>query len=279
MATMTRLVASAEALAVLAARLRAHVEGIDLDPDIEAALDGILAELGVDVAALDDAERLGVGLMARSWLRQAVDLVENPGRPPGWGFDDPVILRSQGRSSATIAPAFAQVPELAEALDGDGAALLDVGAGVAGLSVAFCRQFPHVRVVGLEPWAVPREMALEAIAGLEDRIEIRDQRVEELDDDGVYDVAWVPGPFLSPAIVPTALERVRDALKPGGYIVFGLYASPPDPLAQRLVALRTIRGGGDPTTDASVLTAAGFRNARELERTWATPLRFILGVR
>ena len=102
-------------------------------------------------------------------------------------------------------------------------------------------------MVGLEPWAVPREMA--EIEGY--NVEMRDQRVEDLDDDGVYDIAWVPGPFLPPAIVPTALERVRAALKPGGYIVFGLYDSPPDPLAQRLVALRTIRGGGDPTTDAS----------------------------
>lgn len=110
-------------------------------------------------------------------------------------------------------------------------------------------------------------------------VELRDQRVEDLADEDVYDVVWIPGPFLPSAIVPTALERVRAALKPGGYVVFGLYDSPPDPLAHRLVALPTIRGGGDPTTDASALTAAGFRDARELERTWATPLRFILGVR
>ena len=216
---MTRLVASAEALAALAARLRADVEGIALDPEIESALDEILAELGVDVAALSDAERLGVGLMARSWLRQAADLVEKPDRPRGWSFDDPIILRSQGRSSATIAPAFAQVPELDAALSADGAVLLDVGAGVGGLSVAFCRQFPGLRVVGLEPWDVPREMA--EIDGYD--VELRDQRVEDLTDEAVYDVAWVPGPFLPPEILPTAFSRVHAALKPGGYVVFGLY--------------------------------------------------------
>ena len=48
MATMARLAASAEALAALAARLRADVEDIALHPEIEAALDGIVAELGVD---------------------------------------------------------------------------------------------------------------------------------------------------------------------------------------------------------------------------------------
>ena len=167
------------------------------------------------------------------------------------------------------------MPELNAALSADGAVLLDVGAGVGGLSVAFCHQFPGLRVVGLEPWDVPREMA--EIDGYD--VELRDQRVEDLTDEAVYDVAWVPGPFLPPEILPTAFSRVHAALKPGGYIVFGLYYGPPDPLAQRLVALRTIRGGGDPTTDASALTAAGFRDARELERTWATPLRFFIGVR
>ena len=156
----------------------------------------------------------------------------------------------------------------------EGAALLDVGAGIGALSVAFRRQWPGLRVVGLEPWDVPR-----AMAELEDGIELRDQRIEDLTETGVYDVVWLPGPFLSPAILPAALERTHAALKPGGYVVLGLYDSPPDPLARQLVALRTIRGGGDPATDASALTAAGFRDARELERTWATPIRFILGVR
>jgi hypothetical protein len=41
---MARLSASAEALAALAARLRAGVEAIELRPEIEAALDGIVAE-------------------------------------------------------------------------------------------------------------------------------------------------------------------------------------------------------------------------------------------
>jgi len=67
MATMTRLVASAEALAALAARLRADVEGIALDPEIESALDEILAELGVDMTALSEAD-LG-SVRPRIWSR------------------------------------------------------------------------------------------------------------------------------------------------------------------------------------------------------------------
>ena len=82
--------------------------------------------------------------------------------------------------------------------------------------------------------------------------------------------------------MPTALERTRQALKPGGYVIFGQYAAPPEPLAQRLVALRTIRSGGRVLSAGeatAVLSAAGFDDVRELERTWAAPVRLVIGTR
>jgi hypothetical protein len=98
-------------------------------------------------------------------------------------------------------------------------------------------------------------------------------------DAEAYDVAWLAGPFLPPAIVPAALRRTFAALRPGGRVVFGLYAGPPDPLAQRLVALRTIRSGGHPASGeelTSELASAGFAGARELERTWPAPVRLVV---
>jgi SAM-dependent methyltransferase len=281
MATLARLTASAEALAALGAALRADTEGLALDPAVAAAVDGVVAELGIDPEALTPPERGTIALFARAFLRQAADLIDHPERPPGWGYEDPVVLLSLGRGSASIVSAFAQAPELVERLSRDGAALLDVGAGVAALSVEFCRAFPGLRVVGLEPWPPALRLGqLElADAGLSGRIELRAQRVEELADDGAYDVAWLAGPFLPPPIVPVALRRTFVALRPGGRVVFGLYAGPPDPLAQRLVALRTIRSGGHPATGdelAAALSSAGFAGARELERTWAAPVRLIV---
>jgi hypothetical protein len=81
-----------------------------------------------------------------------VDLVDHPEHPPGWAYEDEGVVVALGRGSASVAGAFAAVPELAAALSRPGAVFLDVGAGVAALSVAVCRQWPGVRVVGLEPW-------------------------------------------------------------------------------------------------------------------------------
>jgi SAM-dependent methyltransferase len=281
MTTLARLTASTEALAALGARLRADNEGLTLDPAIATAVDAVVAELGVDPDALSPAERGTIAMFARAFLRQAGDMIDHPERPPGWGYEDPVVLLSLGRGSASIVSAFTAVPELAEPLGRDGAALLDVGAGVAALSVAFCRTFPQLNVVGLEPWGPALRLGQTEVsdAGLSGRIELRAQRVEELADADAYDVAWLAGPFLPPAIVPAALQRTHAALKPGGRIAFGLYAAPPDPLAQRLVELRTVRSGGHHATSdelVAALDAAGFANPRELERTWASPVRLIV---
>ncbi len=284
MTTLARLTASAEALAALGARLRADTEGLALDPAIAAAVDRVVAEVGVDPGTLTPTESGTIALFARAFMRQAADLIDHPERPPGWGYEDPVVLLSLGRGSASIVSAFATVPELVELLEREGAELLDVGAGVAALSVAFCRAFEGLNVVGLEPWGPALRLGQREIseAGLSARVELRAQRVEELADVDAYDVAWLAGPFLPPAIVPAALQHTFTALKPGGRIVFGLYAGPPDPLAQRLVELRTIRSGGHHATSEELVDAlntAGFADARELERSWASPVRLIVAAK
>ncbi|HEY6891118.1 MAG TPA: class I SAM-dependent methyltransferase, partial [Solirubrobacter sp.] len=261
MQTMARLTASAEALAALGARMRADTEGIELDPAIEAALDGVLAELGIELSALEPAERSTVALFARAFLRQAVDLIDHPEREPGWAYEDPVVLLSLGRGSAAIADAVAEVGALDEVLSRPGAILLDVGAGVAALSVSLCKRWPGLRVVALEPWPPAFALARQTIEGVDGRIELRAQRVEELTDTAAYDAVWLPTPFLAPEVLPVALRRAFDALKPGGHVIYGLYGAPPDPLSQRLVALRTTRSGGAVATEAeacAALTAAGF---------------------
>src|ERR1700754_4927777 len=139
MTTLARLTASADALAALGARLRGDTEGLARGPAIAEAVDGVVAELGVDPDALTPTERGTVALFARAFLRQAADLIDHPERPPGWGYEDPVVLLSLGRGSASIVSAFAEVPELVRLLSRDDATLLDVRAGVAALSVAFCR--------------------------------------------------------------------------------------------------------------------------------------------
>lgn len=288
MAAVGRLVADAEALAALAARLRADAEGIDVPAAIAAALDPAVAELGLDLDALSDDERRTAAGFARAFLRQALDLAEHPERPPGWVHEDPGVLLTLGRASAVIASVIAsiapQLDGLEAALAAEGAAICDVGSGVGALSIALARTWPAARVVGLEPWAPSRRLAAEEIAaaGLGDRIEIRDHGVEDLGDRDAFDAVWLAGPFLPEPVLPAALERSLAALRPGGWLLFGAFAGPPDPLARRVMELRVVRAGGSPLPpEAAVarLQAAGYAEVRPIERTWQAPVDFVVGRR
>ena len=102
-----------------------------------------------------------------------------------------------------------------------GGVFLDVGVGVAELACAFCEAVPRSRVVGLDPLPQAIELATRTVAahGLGDRVELRHQGVEQLDDEKVFDLAWLPLPFIPLAVVVEGLARVRRALKPGGWLL------------------------------------------------------------
>ena len=271
--TVMRLGIAAEALSGLIARLRADVEGIELDPGVAAGLDAVVKRLGLDVAALSAEERGRVAMSARALLAQAADLAADPGRAPGWALEDPIVLMSTGRLSANIANVIAQIAPsldgLQETLEREGATFLDVGAGVAALSIALCETWPGLRVVGLEPW--PAAMALAeaqvAASDVADRVELRAVRVEDLAAGEAFDVAWLAGPFVPAAVVPTALESIHAALEPGGWLLFGRFAGPPDPLADAVTHLRVVRSGGTVAGGEEIGTlmqAAGLVDVREL---------------
>jgi SAM-dependent methyltransferase len=205
---------------------------------------------------------------------------------PGWGHDDPAILETQGvMSGRAIEPltrfVFPALAGLEERLAAPGAGFLDVGAGVAAVSIELCRRFPAVRAVGLEPAAAPRELARARVvaAGLADRIEIRDQLVQDLADSDAFDLVWLPLNFLPEPVAATALQTVRRALKPGGYVLISTLGVPQEggDLGDALAAFRTVLWGGAaiaPERAAALVEAAGFADVRTLPRTPArmTPL-------
>lgn len=288
--TVLRLSACAEALAALAARLHADVEDIELDAAVAAGMDEVVGRLGIDLAELTPEQRRRLAMSARSFLLQAADLLTDPGRAPGWSYEDPAVLLSTGKLSANIANVIAQIAPgldgLQEALEREGARFLDVGAGVAALSVALCETWPGLRVVGLEPWPPAYALAEEQVARSDvgARIELRRLRVEDLpaSDDGAFDVAWLAGPFMPPAAMPAALERLHDVLAPGGWLLFGRYAGPPDPLAEAVTRLRVVRSGGSVAGArqlGELLSAAGFDDVHEVQRTWQAPVAFSVGRR
>jgi len=282
MGQANRLLMRAQALAALTARLRLDELEVDGDPAVRAQLDRVVEALGLqeDCAALDTAERSVVVSFARTYLTQALDLVEDPARRGAWTFDDPVLLQAQGAASAVVARLLAE-----NGLVSPGARVLDVGTGVAGLAIALCETFPDTTVVGVDPWEPALALARENVvaAGLEDRVTLQATPVEELDDPDGFDLAWVPSFFIREAALDAAAARVLALLRPGGSIVVGApFSSEDEPLGTAVDDLFTIRAGGSvvPAGDMIArLERAGFSGAREVERSWDVPLRLVVAQR
>lgn len=284
-----RLNASVEGLAALVASLRVREEALEPGAPTAELLDRVVEQLGLEPATLDrltPEERQSTIAAARTFFRQAEDLMGDPGRPPGWGYDDPVVLQSQGRTSGLVATLLAGVApgigDLEACLRRAGARFLDVGTGVALMAVALCRAFPELHVVGIDVWRPALELADVNVrdAGLTGRIELREQSVAELDEAGAFDAAWISGPFLPRGVFEEALDRVATSLVGGGWMVVGLYAAPDDPLAGALDELRVVRSGGHPWRVDEVearLRAAGLCGVQPVERTWSAPIRFVVG--
>jgi SAM-dependent methyltransferase len=230
---------------------------------------GALAERPPALLAADGATTL---LQAADVVRRAAagELSDD-----GWRHTDPAVLQAQGTMSAGavaflerfVFPGAAGIPERLES----GAAFLDVGAGVGAVSIELCRRFPRLRAVGLEPAEAPLGLARRnvAAAGLEERLELRQLLIQDLDEVEAFDIAWLPLNFLPPAVIPVALERVCAALRPGGLLLLATLGGGGEDLRSAAARLRSVLWGGDalaPETVAALLEAAGFTDIAILDR-------------
>jgi SAM-dependent methyltransferase len=160
---------------------------------------------------LDPSQEAAALGTIQAFFRQACDLLDNPGRAPGWTYDDPTVLQAQGQLSRMgvrgIEKLAALRPGLQETLRQPGA-FLDVGTGVGWLAIEAARCWPALRVVGIDPWDRALALARENVAatGMGSRVELRSQRVELLPDIEAFTLAWLPGPFLSPDIVTPGVQ-------------------------------------------------------------------------
>lgn len=119
-----------------------------------------------------------------------------------------------------------------------------------------------------------------AAAGLTKRVELRLQDVTMLDEPEAYDAVWLPMPFLPKEIVPDVLDAASRALRPGGWVLPGVFGGPSDRLSELLVALRTVRSGGHPWeagTLLALLEDRGYASCQEVPRTWRLPVRSFAG--
>ena len=281
MTTVSRWLVAAEALAAVGAELSLLQAPEPGHPEMTGALQAVSAAAGLpDLSELPPPQREMLIRLIRMGLHQAADLVDDPGRPPGWTFTDPAILQGWGGGSAFIPGALAAAaPELAGVRS-----FLDVGTGIGLLAIAAAGVWPQATVVGIDIWGPALDAAAANVraAGLTDRITIRDQDVTVLDDVGAYDCAWFPTFFVTEAVFEAAMPRLCRAVRPGGWLVLGRTAPPPDPLAQATFALRTIRGGGaefDAKRLITSLETAGCTAVRVLPGQGPAPLEYVIGQR
>ena len=285
-----RLAAQTEALAALGAWLHLRSTGTTAVPDVERALEEVVSALGLTEAlAAASASELAAALSpVRAVFLQAVDLLSDPARAPGWSYTDADVLQSQGQASAAFAGVIRHVvapalPGLGERLAAHDAAFLDVGVGVGALAVAMSREWPAMRVVGIDTWDVALSIARRNVAdaGLEGRIELRQTPVEELVESRAFDLVWLPGPFLPRNVLVAALGRVREALRPGGWVILALDGGQ-DELSVALGRLRAVRSGGvalDADEALSLLAESGLVEASAITAQIGLPSLLVAGRR
>lgn len=207
---------------------------------------------------------------------------------PGWRHTDPRILQAQGTRSTTIAATCSDhvLPHL-DGLDltAPGAAFLDVGAGVAALTIEMCRRWPDLRAVGLEPWepALTEARANVATAQLGDRISLRTGGIETLSEDSVFDLAHVPVLFIPTEQVQEGTRRVRSALRPGGWVLLQVPDATGAGLMPAVLRLWCVLWGGDasmtPGRAEQLLREAGYQQVRTAPPLPGPPVRYVVGRR
>jgi 2-polyprenyl-3-methyl-5-hydroxy-6-metoxy-1,4-benzoquinol methylase len=277
---------SLETLAAIGAELRLRRDGLTGDARVRSLVQDVVHK--IDPTMLDGIDpsqaQAALGLI-RTSFRQAMDLLESPERGPGWVYEDPVVLDSQGQVSRLIvrgiAAAAGQRADLASTLQRPGT-FLDVGAGVGWLAIEVAQSWPTLNVVGLDAWPPALDLARKNLAqsSLAERVEFRLQRIEELRDQAVFALAWLPAPFIGEEAMAIALERVYQALQPGGWLIVGLYPPPPDELGQILTKLRIVRSGGHPWMATEIeerLRTIGFESIERFSPM--PPVLFVLGRR
>jgi cyclopropane fatty-acyl-phospholipid synthase-like methyltransferase len=115
-----------------------------------------------------------------------------------------------------------RLPALAARLQG-GARVLDVGCGAGWAVVQLAERFPRTSCVGIdvEPYSVRLARRLIEERGLADRCQARAMSVDQLGEDGAYDVvtSFLVVHEIAPSLKPAAFAAVAGALKPGGYFL------------------------------------------------------------
>jgi SAM-dependent methyltransferase len=268
---------AAGALTALGAALDVKAGGPPLDPIIGKRVQELLEAVGAGDLLNDIGPQQATTMraMIRAMYLNDAKLLFDKTRTTAWDHVEPEILESVGEIARSVhAQAFAReiVPAcegLAQRLSSKGAALLDVGVGVARSAIALAQMWPELRVVGIDPWEPSLRMARENVdqADLGNRIELRQQGIEALEDRDAFDFVWFANHFIPERLALPGLRRVLAALRPGGWVGLGVNNEGAPPPVLALARLREARWGGtqwSPAHAEKVLQEIGFADVRTL---------------
>lgn len=169
----------------------------------------------------------------------------------GWTHADESIIEAQGALTrlwtAKALPKLKFLPGLVGSLDRPGASLLDVGAGAAGLSITLCQAYPHLTAIALEPAEHPAQVGERHVrqAGLDNRIVLRRQRVEHMEDEEAFDLAFLPQMFLPDSVIAEAARRIFRSLRPGGWLLVAMLADEGQNITSSVNRLKNLLWGGN----------------------------------
>lgn len=273
-AKVRELAATAQAMGALGAELRLRQLGKDGDPRLRSALRAVVDKFGPEqIDALAPGQIATIVGQLTYALQEALDLIREPDRAPGWTYEDSSVLQERGRGSRAGARNFETIarqrPALATVLDGN-TKFLDVGTGTGWLAIECAKIWPRMQIVGIDIWEPALKIAESNVAneGLQDRITLRRQSINELSDQKAFDFIWVPTMFLPISIMDRITPRIVQALVPGGFVALGMFAAAPGPYGEDIRDLLTIRSGGHPWRPDELgnrLQSAGLRDVEYIE--------------
>jgi hypothetical protein len=260
---------------------------VAVDPDaaepLRSAAREVMAAAGLG-EALADAEALmfspaQLRSIAASPLLQGAALVNGS---HGWGSLGDAVMSAQGEASGSAGALFAHVvlphfPDLAERLASPGARMLDVGTGIGALAIGFAQAFPHLQVTGIDVLPRALELARDVLrrSPVASRVDLRRQDVADLTEDGAYDLAWVPAPFVPQPSLTAGIARIFTALRPGGLVMIGHGTFEGDDLPVSLTRFKTVAYGGTPLDApgaAALLQSHGFGSVQLLPTPPGAPV-------
>jgi SAM-dependent methyltransferase len=280
---------STQVLSALGLALEARLHGTSGDGEVVPRTDAVVEALGA-AAALQDASPAELTPMLatiRSELLMGGRLMSDGSNAGGWRQSEDRLHQAFGDLSAGFAPLLrtrisGELPGLAEALDAPAAAFLDVGTGVGALALGMLREWPRVRVVGIDPLpgVIVQAQANIAAAGLSDRVSLRVGRGEDITEISAFDLVFVPTAFIAEPAVTLVVERSAAALRPGGWLLLATVDTTLDPLPAALVRFRVATWGGTnfPEGAAEALLARhGLSQVRRIRGRPGMPFSFVAG--